>query len=679
VSQGVTGTQDDGNGAIDVKSKWGVATTGGDPLNAQYSNQDLTLHAHETSSAALGADSNFMVVLIDGPTAVSNSDMPGLGDTYMFEGTAETQRTTALTNEHAVELGTSGYVYSATHTIQSEAPTVHQNARTITSVWDDSVTLPNKLVASQVAVFSFLTLLRDTVRLQYTAYNQDTVSHTVGFRLQMAPNATNGYVYLPGSGYQYSEAQFDKPNIPSTWFTYDNLPNAGYKVGARMIMSGPADATSPDHLVIGNSATLLEANNNQYVYTPNATQTVTNGVSPVFLEYWNPVVLAPGQSTTVVQYFGLTGAAENFGSPYVLATEGPQALSYKPGQIDPVTGAVTVPVLGPSPMTINGYVYNASGFLYNSNPLTMLQNIDSLPISMAGATATLALGTGMKLTGSQLTTQSLGSIANQSEAAGTWQVQATGLASGTVTYQMTGGGAPFGSKAVIGSVAIPPTPVSVPMTAGWQMVTLPFSFNNASLASIFTALQTGQAYLARWNPSNDSYDFAQVGSSDSFLQTVNPGAAYWIYLQPTALSASPFVLPASATVNLLTSATTNIVTGAGGATTTSTTYTPATASVTLHQGWNMIGNPFLYPVSYSEVQVLYGGLVYRIGNAVLSGVLPSTTIFSYNPGAGAYSLVNPTQGTLLEPMVGYWMYSNYEGVTLVFSAPAIPNAQVLTQ
>ncbi|MDQ2730520.1 MAG: hypothetical protein M3Y56_02585, partial [Armatimonadota bacterium] len=561
---------------IDLKGKWTIVTTGGDPLIPSSANAPLTSSARDPQTRQLGGRSNYMVALIDAPaTNATGGVIPGSNDlTSSDTVTSAGAAPAAPAGEHAIEFGKGGFNKILAPTIDSQFPVAHQNSRTVTSVWVDP--------GSKVAFICFLTLLRDAVRFQYSAYNQDTKQHTVGFKFVTTPYTSNylsggfqddagaeyGYVSLPGYGLQETEARYDRPNIPSQLFAYDALPN--YVIGSRLIMSGLRDTVPPDHLIIADAGFATDASSIDYVFKYTPSQTVRDPISlgTSVLEYWDPRSLQPGQNATIVQYYGLAGASEDFNPPFITATEAPQALSYNIVNSTTTTGATSVQY-GPNPFPIKGFVYNASAFHYDPNPLKMLQQIDTIPQQINSGSATLSLGPGIQFSGPDLATKPLGDIANQSEGSATWNISPIGAGAGLATYQLTGGGDPFGNKAILNSLAIPATPNGLFLSSGWQMVSFPFRFGAVSPASVLPILATGQGILVRWDPVGQKYHVFDPNVPDTFIQNIVAGAGYWLYVRPDALVFNPFALPSTATpLDLLVSDSGSVLPGSTGGTNT---------------------------------------------------------------------------------------------------------------
>jgi hypothetical protein len=306
----------------------------------------------------------------------------------------------------------------------------------------------------------------------------------------------------------------------------------------------------------------------------------------------------------------------------------------------------------------------------------MLSQGTSIPVTVNDATATLSLGSGLTIPTGQATTQSLGSLANQSEGQAIWSINPAGYGAGAATFQVSGGGNPAGTKAVLDTIQLPATPNGVYYSAGWQMVTFPFTYTGLEFQDLLPILTTGQGFLARWDPQDGTYHYFNVNNPDPYIETPAPGAAYWLYVNADAITSSPFTFPASEATPLALQSDTSGTSGAGTSTSGGTS-TPTTESITLYQGWNQVANPYVYSLVYAETSVLYNGQTYSISSAVANGILSETSLYGYDTGSNLYYLVNPDLTSQVLPLVGYWIYCSVTSASLVFTAPPIPNAQII--
>ena len=74
--------------------------------------------------------------------------------------------------------------------------------------------------------------------------------------------------------------------------------------------------------------------------------------------------------------------------------------------------------------------------------------------------------------------------------------------------------------------------------------------------------------------------------------------------------------------------------------------------VTLHDGWNIVGDPFPYPVAFNSIQIDTGGSTAPIGTAVDRGTLLP---FLYRYANGSYEFSTLPSGNLM-PWEGHWVF-----------------------
>ena len=142
-----------------------------------------------------------------------------------------------------------------------------------------------------------------------------------------------------------------------------------------------------------------------------------------------------------------------------------------------------------------------------------------------------------------------------------------------------------------------------------------------------------------WNAATQSYVTHPTPPADTF----HLGRGYFI--QETNVNASL----------TLDTAGTPAPTVAGSA-----NYAPF--SISLSNGWNLIGDPFVFPVTYSQLKVLANGVTYSVPEAQTRGII-GAALWTYI--GGSYELAFS-----LDPYHGYWVRALQSGVTLVVDPAA---------
>jgi hypothetical protein len=493
-----------------------------------------------------------------------------------------------------------------------------------------------------------MSIVRDQCRFEIILTNKSTTSQTVGLCMTgdvlVEPTDLGGYPYIPGRGYVRTAAVAAKPypviltgsKIPVMFETYDSVENP--VVVARNTLK-LEDCVAPDYLAIGEWQELVGANNwPPDDYKPDVLKPVED---LTWVLVWNPTALAPASSRKIVTYYGVGAASAVWNyrvgtrlepDSVALAVQGPRSLKY-----NSVTGTN---YLDGQPFTIKAYVYNLA--------------TDPGPYELEDVTVTLYLPPGLELapTVPQTAQQNLGTVGVNSESLpATWQVQATGEYCGELEYFVTARAASGWQQIVSRKIMVPATKKST-LRSGWQLMHVPFTFNN-----MFIEHALG---MSRSSFGAFYYD-TKTGTYLSVSQ-LQPGRAFWIYMSPSVFPSNqslPFALAADAAIvaNQLGKQLDEY-------------------HVDLSAGWNLVGNPFVYPVYWGQVLVWNKAtnVTISLEQAVTNGWL-SKTIFTWSPGGNYYESYS-NDDCLLLPWRGYWVRAKYP-VTLILR-PSVPPASDVT-
>lgn len=452
-----------------------------------------------------------------------------------------------------------------------------------------------------------MAIIRDQVRLEVFLRNDDTEAHNVGLR-HCADSTTGGvsftggdtisYPYIPGRGKVMFENDMYGTDIPDYFELYDDFDNP--KIALRNTLR-LEDATPPDRVAIG---WWLNLQADDWDYFPVTDRNVPDYGWNI---WWDPVLLNPGESRTIVTYFGMAAASSSWTSgtsgsiirqdPFCVAVQAPRAL-----QINYDADLVADRMLLSNPFRIKAYVYN----LYRDTTLT-------------NVSVNLFLPPGLELLDSQAK-QDIISIAPETEApAIVWTVKATGTVTGELNYSVSVSGTPQLQKTVERSIMIPATGTTQ-FKLGWQMVAVPFKFSDSRIEEALNLdADTYSAYY--WDPQQ--LDYRPV-------TTISPGMAFWLKstIDRSASTVSKDALPLSGTES---------------------------RRIILYTGWNQFGNPYLYGIPWGRVKVLGaaqdGPLTIEEASA---RNLIRRTIYWWDFGAGEY-VYSSDPLTYLAPWQGYWI------------------------
>jgi hypothetical protein len=243
----------------------------------------------------------------------------------------------------------------------------------------------------------------------------------------------------------------------------------------------------------------------------------------------------------------------------------------------------------------------------------------------------------MSFPAGQTGTRTIGSIAANGIGFVDFQVEVDENLAGPQKLSVNVIAPPGAEKNLETTVVVAPTP-RLPLPAGPSLVTLPYTFEDSSFDTIL-GLQAGVDFQAfRFDPLSDTFRPAE---------SAERGRAYWVL--PTS-DLGNYVLP---------NAIPPTDAGQGG------------LSITLQQGWNLIGNPYPYPVPAAQVNAVYADspeTVFSLNQLVSQGVVSSSLIYwdRSDGGTGQYKFESSSNGTFV-PHVGYWVFSNgFRPVRLIF-------------
>jgi len=492
-----------------------------------------------------------------------------------------------------------------------------------------------------------MSLVRDLCRFEFTLVNSAAVAQSIGLQMTadvfVDENSTSGFSYVPGYGYTYSSAVANKPypvlvtgnSVPAYLDTYDSVESPA--VVARNVLR-EQDCTSPDALVLAEFGELASGSNwMPDDFAPDYMMPINNLAWAVT---WQPKALGAGASRKIVTYYGVGAASSVWtyraGSRtqqdhVCLAVQGPRSLQYD-------STLLGTNDLDPSPFTIKAYLYNLAS--------------DTGPYDLDDVTVTLYLPAGLELasTTTQSAQQSIGRVPVNSEALpASWTVQATGEYCGELEYFVTAR-ASSGWQQVVSRKIIVPATKRLVLRSGWQMIHVPFTFNNPAIEHAF-GLPRGSFAAKYYNPATGQY---------YTVDQLVPGKAFWMYVSnvQTGKTQSHKLVADAAII------------GEDFGKQAREQY------VNLDPGWNLVGNPFVYPVYWGQVQVYsrISNTTVTLDQAAKNGWL-SKTVFAWVPGSTVYDNFKDSDKLLL-PWRGYWVRAKYP-ITLVFR-PSVPPASDVT-
>lgn len=414
------------------------------------------------------------------------------------------------------------------------------------------------------------------------------------------------------------------------------------------------DATPVAHFAVGNhgnfqSPNMLFNNNmNPRVFTdfgvgdpildtnPDPIQEVSDNYldETCFLQTYRPEGVAPGGNRDVIQYFRSPWSTGDYAFPYIALIDAPRLIAVGNG----TNG------LDPNPMTIYAHVDNQYAEVDKEVPITNMRCTITLP---EGGGLRLVTGEQQIKTISKINANAIGTVS--------WQVVADGTKFGRLPYTIKFQGDQGPVKTLETSLLVAASP-QVRVAEGPNFLSFPWVFSDTSLDSVL-GLKAGVDYVAyRWE--SDLGEYVPVSSATR-------GTGVWVV--PTSDHGYLALNGASSPSDITT----------GGAVTV------------LRPGWNMIGNPYNYPVLLSQLVAVAEdspATVLTWQDLVDGGLVNSSLAYwqrnAEDPNSGTYAFTTGASDYLL-PNTGYWIYvTAYNPIKMTWPAiyaDGLPNSERSTK
>ena len=526
-------------------------------------------------------------------------------------------------------------------------------------------------------------LVRDIVRFEYRITNYGTQVENVGFcqngdaevgdpatRMSddggyYGPYDNMGYAFVAGTGASSPVAKqramvyggndpvdgTPNPSVPDSFEIYDDVQNP---VNVTRNVLGLEDATKPDVVAIGEYNDLFHKD--MWVPTDYKPDKLHSILDMCWVLCWQQKPLAPGATRTLVTYYGVGAATSRWTylvgktltrDQAVLAVQAPKSLKYDSTVAASPSGAE----LSPPSFTVKAWVYNLA--------------TDPGPYDLRDATASIYLPKGLELVpdpqNQNTATKSFSGVIglNSESDPVSWNVRATGYYCGEMPiYVSVVDNDPSGrhwQQSVTKKIYVPATKRGM-FQFGWQLMHVPFGFNDPSMSRVFS--KEDYEFNAKYFDADAQvYKPVDDGASGHHLQ---PGQAFWMRLTDGVTWGNPvsFDLVGDAAI-------VGEAVGTGKQT--------MEQHLVLGKGWNMVGNPFVYPVYWGSVLVYSGGLTKTLDDAYRSRWIDKT-LFSWNTDKWDYDITSDS-ATLLNPWKGYWV-NTYRPLTLVIRPPVFPTSDV---
>jgi len=339
-----------------------------------------------------------------------------------------------------------------------------------------------------------------------------------------------------------------------------------------------------------------------------------------FAQSYAPTTVAPGGSRKIVYYMRSPWSVGDYRDPYTSLIDAPRIIASSS------TGGLNG--LNPNPFRVVAYVDNQYATVDREVPM------NNVRISLL-----LEDGKGLKLQDGEPVQKTLATILPRDIGNVQWNVEADGKAFGKVPYKVRIEPEVGPTRELSGTILVAATP-TVRLGQGPNLVTLPWTFSDTALDSIL-GLKYGQDYVAyKWQ--GDIGEYIPVSSASR-------GASVWVV--PTSDLGNLTLKGASAPSD----------SESGGAVTI------------LRPGWNMIGNPYQYPIVLSTLTAVAeddpsNSLTWTelVESQIVSSSLAYWVRNPEDPSSGTYAYTEGATDRIL-PSIGYWVFvSSFNPVKLIW-------------
>lgn len=551
-----------------------------------------------------------------------------------------------------------------------------------------TVTIDHRIEIEMIASF-----VHDTLRLQFNITNRNPGrAHNVGLvmvqNIVAAPNTSpanlaaimvggatppqgaDGPLRIPNYPYLRRETVLSGGLVPSTWETFHQIAAATQTAPAaihsirgtlRPFASAQSEPTPPTRFayarierlngynpapppVNGQAQNPIQHDFQQiWNYTPDNSILLTSPVQApdagVAL-YWSEQIVPASATRTIVTLIGRSTTDNDFTPPLSLSVSAPSALGFRTDRNNNQGLAV------PNPFQVTAYASNLTDLLPTGG------------LNVGPVNFSINLPQGLALAPNETMTKQLDRISPGAEGSVSWNVVPTGEKTGTLRFAVSVAGNLGSGKTVTRDIEVPAPPaVELVGTTNnplrlYQMLSFPLVFGNARPSTILGLRDNPPDFqLVRYNPVAGQYEP---------VNTFEPGFAYW-FLSNLPDNVRRTINPAQ--------------------------YPPLanqmqpnadTFRVNYPRGWNQIGNPYVYGIRFSEIQVFDQETfqIYYLSEAadnLRRWVSPA--IYRWNPITQDYDLLD-NFGYVMQPYEGYWIRVLRPGLTFIYPGADAPGGSV---
>lgn len=561
---------------------------------------------------------------------------------------------------------------------------VGASRRYIIGLWNDA----------DVDVQLTMRIIGDACRMQFIITNLQTTNQRIGLRFGAAAamRTVTGNVTEPGTNYsQFGSLLFGntsqlgggvkgltpEPGYDLSYIAFTNTPTTkplrternwlkdnpkfpayvnfdpGQSVPFGMRVQNIttdeiADQTPVDQMLIGEYGSFTQPGliwdnvMRNRVFLDNGPDPLINNNPPAreeadislnetaFIQNIAGVDVAPGSSRTITHYVRTSWSVGDYLDPFTVVVDAPKLIAAGPN--------AGIDDLNPNPFVIRAYLDNQ----YSQIDREVILNDTRI---------TIILPPGLTRTGGEPQTKVISRIQPNEVAFVEWNVQADGNLFGNFPVQIRYETVPGPQKTIKVNVPIAATP-RLGMPEGPSLVAIPWNFPDSSLEAVLAPLLINQDFQAwAWNPDLGTYVPATSAARAGGVWIVPTSDFGYKVLQNA-------VLPAD--------------TAPGGLVSN------------LEFGWNLIGNPYNYPIQLGTLVAVAQDNPqesFTFQDLITLGFIsPSLASWQRDPADPSTGSYKYTEGVsdFMQPNTGYWIYvSTVRPIRLVWPGvftPGLPNS-----
>ncbi|MBN9501944.1 MAG: hypothetical protein J0H02_09245 [Armatimonadetes bacterium] len=446
------------------------------------------------------------------------------------------------------------------------------------------------------------------------------------------------YVYIPGQKPILDDHRWNRTTDASTFpgvVRFDFSQTSPY--GLRVDNNRPAeisDATLANEFVIGNGNPLMGAVSGDDETFNDAIQPDTSIGDCGYIQKFPAATLAPNGTRTIIQYYRSTWGVGDYNLPYAAVVDAPKLISTE----DDGTSTSDANGLFKNPFPVRVYIDNVGGYSNVNNGFRL-----------SDVKVKLTLPTGLNFVGSPTSTRTkqltISAVDVKEIKFVDFQVEADGIEFGELPYQVDISSTPGSPKKLTGTIQVAATPRYRLIDNGGptaNAITTPFVFSDSSWETVLGLSAPSDFEAYEYDPQIGGYVLSTSAGRGKGYFIVNKTGT----LQSNTLGGTPTVPP-----DTIPNPNDNV----------------GTYYINLKKGWNLIGNPFNYPVTLGQLTGVPSGSStqsYAWTDLVKVGSVDNLLAY-WNAETQSYVYLQKTSD-LLKPNTAYWINVKSSNLTLSF-------------